>query len=697
MVISFYVLFFGGYNQVKKLLSLIGTISIVGSGASAVVACGGDSSGTAGSKLAGTLESKLKGLAVTPAKKGSKQSTLTPATTSSAAQAIIDKIKQKNIEVPNGTNPEIANSETITAMKSALYQANKVNGLTQADLSFLKFTGGDLVDNQAVPVKVTATVKSKSASTTLAVSLLSSKGTIVPTGTGQLSNFNINDPKVAPPAAPSGINYKKAQYSPWFDDGFNWEQFLNEAGIGNHVINDILDSSNQIVRLGFITSSDAKAFAQAQNSPVINAFKQYAQNNTSQKIVTPSVGGVLPLWMANWTDKYGNATPAQPTAAADTVYQFLTQIRNAGKDYEFSFGGWNHDSLAMSAELMGYSANKLANLYASIINAFKLKIMDFDIEGTDSGSTDDFGNKHPIQEGDKARELRMQALTILKNDPRYSNVIINFTYPAYLNGIEGLNNNQLLNAFRDGIINDVNAMAFDYSLWGYNKRITLPGETSIYAMSSVNAIADELKGAKIADPYTRIQATLMAGIEDQKYQVTTLTDLRLFTNFAITHKLAGISFWSSLYDMEQWIYNANKGELRPGHSFGLWNFNDMLTNGRKKDAYASGLKVQNLSYSNIAKNFTEGSLYKYQAANKPLDQNLWKGIKDAGILPSIDPSNITDQDFVSLYSTNFSFSNALKAVGFGPTLTTAPMSKAALQNELKLAQWSNQYLDKNLQ
>ena len=149
----------------KKLLSLIGAISVVGSGASAVVACGDDSSGAAASAL-------------TPAKKGSKESSLTPAQAAQSslapaaktgADAIKNKITETHLGVPADTNPDTTNSATINAIRTALRGVNPK--LTASDVADITFKAATLQPKKAVPVEAIITYGTGDAQSTASIGL----------------------------------------------------------------------------------------------------------------------------------------------------------------------------------------------------------------------------------------------------------------------------------------------------------------------------------------------------------------------------------------------------------------------------------------------------------------------------------------------------------------------------------------------
>ena len=90
----------------KKLLSLIGAMSIVGSGAATVISCSDNN--TSGQPTANDIASK---------------------------------ITNPDLTVPAGTNPDTTNSATINAIKKALQQANN---LANSDLTKITFASATL-------------------------------------------------------------------------------------------------------------------------------------------------------------------------------------------------------------------------------------------------------------------------------------------------------------------------------------------------------------------------------------------------------------------------------------------------------------------------------------------------------------------------------------------------------------------------
>ena len=121
----------------KKLLSLIGAISIVGSGASAVISCGNFS------KPKNDDQAK--------------------------ANAIRDKITNVNLTVAGGIAPGTENSDTIKAIKTALQSENPRLGIE--DLAKISFANATLQSGVSKVVKAIITVGKATAEKDLKVTL----------------------------------------------------------------------------------------------------------------------------------------------------------------------------------------------------------------------------------------------------------------------------------------------------------------------------------------------------------------------------------------------------------------------------------------------------------------------------------------------------------------------------------------------
>ncbi len=241
----------------KKLLSLIGAISIVGSGVSTVVGCGDDFSKPKNNdqEKANAIKDKIKKFDLTVenllpkgtensetikaiktalqeenptltakdlAKISFEETTLTAGravtvkatitvnkakafkdlnvtlaqTNQQKADAIKEKIINDTLIVVTGTNPNITNNETITAIKTVLQEANQ--SLTDADLATITFTGKNLEVGTGVTVTATITVGTEgtvgTAKKDLNVTLAKSDQQQANAIKGEISNPNLNVP-----------------------------------------------------------------------------------------------------------------------------------------------------------------------------------------------------------------------------------------------------------------------------------------------------------------------------------------------------------------------------------------------------------------------------------------------------------------------------------------------------------------------
>ena len=114
----------------KKLLSMLGALTLVGGGGVSVVACSNNSK---------------------------------------IIQSIKDKIKNTNIALPAEVNVDTSNAATITALKTALQNTNKL--LTKADLADITFAKTNLKANEQKN-NLTANIKAGSDTTTVSLNVI---------------------------------------------------------------------------------------------------------------------------------------------------------------------------------------------------------------------------------------------------------------------------------------------------------------------------------------------------------------------------------------------------------------------------------------------------------------------------------------------------------------------------------------------
>ncbi|GAA1795815.1 chitinase [Planosporangium flavigriseum] len=218
----------------------------------------------------------------------------------------------------------------------------------------------------------------------------------------------------------------------------------------------------------------------------------------------------------------GGCNPAWDSSrplAGGTDQQTINAIRAAGGDIEISFGGWSGTKLGPNCG----DANALAGAYQKVIDAYKLRVIDIDIE-----NSDEFEN-------DTVRRRIIDALKIVKQRNPDIKTVLTFgttkTGPNYY-GTQLINETKAAGAN----IDVYTIMPFDF------------GGTNMYT-DTVNA-AEGLKNAlkstfgwSDATAYGHMGISGMNGLTDQQEQVSpqTWTQIR---DYAKSKGLARLAYWS---------------------------------------------------------------------------------------------------------------------------------------------------------
>ncbi|MCW2642856.1 MAG: chitinase, partial [Dactylosporangium sp.] len=195
----------------------------------------------------------------------------------------------------------------------------------------------------------------------------------------------------------------------------------------------------------------------------------------------------------------------------------INTIRSAGGDVMISFGGASGPWL----EYYCGSASALAGAYQQVINAYKLKAIDIDIEGT------------PYNDP-ATRQRTIDALKIVKaNNPGIT------VYVTLGSGTNGPDNALINRAAASGLaVDGWSIMTFD---WG-----NTTGNQGLLTTQAVDGLHNLLKAAY---GYTDDQAyrhsgiSSMNGITDEHATVT-VNDFRTMLTYVQQHHLARFTFWS---------------------------------------------------------------------------------------------------------------------------------------------------------
>jgi hypothetical protein len=220
------------------------------------------------------------------------------------------------------------------------------------------------------------------------------------------------------------------------------------------------------------------------------------------------IGGTLP------TDTLPNGT---------TILSHVQNLQAAGVQIIISFGGAVGQEPAQACT----SVSSLQAAYQSVIDRYKVKMLDFDIEGgavTDQASID----------------RRNQALKALK--AANAGLVISYTLPVLPTGLVSTGVNILNSAKSAGFTPDViNVMAMDYGSANDNN-----GQMGLSATQAAQNTRNQVVAAGLS---SSIGVTPMIGINDTNTEIFKLTDANTLLNFAASNTyITRIAFWAVARD-----------------------------------------------------------------------------------------------------------------------------------------------------
>jgi chitinase len=221
-----------------------------------------------------------------------------------------------------------------------------------------------------------------------------------------------------------------------------------------------------------------------------------------------------------------------PVSSDGTLTGYVSNIRTAGGDVIFSFGGASGFELADVCT----SVSKLQAQYQKVIDKYGAKRLDFDIEVDDADSID---NKAAI-------DLRNRALAALqKANP---GLLISYTLPVDVSGLESNALFVLQSAKKFGVtVHSVNIMTMDY---GSPANPRTEGKN---AVSSANNTLAQLAQLGLN---AGLGIIVLPGKEDtftSSYpEEFTLTDAQTVVTYANAHRsqIDLLSFWELSRDQE---------------------------------------------------------------------------------------------------------------------------------------------------
>ncbi|MFJ5193550.1 chitinase [Streptomyces sp. NPDC088394] len=199
----------------------------------------------------------------------------------------------------------------------------------------------------------------------------------------------------------------------------------------------------------------------------------------------------------------------------------IDSIRAAGGDIVVSVGGWSGDKLGEKCT----SATALAGAYQKVINAYRLKALDIDIEDTEFSKA-------------TVRQRVVDALKIVKNaNPGIVTYVTMGTTPT---GPDATGKDLIKRGAAAGLDNDGwVVMPFDFG--GHSGTM---GAATVSALDGLKAAVKSAYGYDDDAAHRHIGVSSMNGKTDDPGETVTTTDFRTILGYAQQHHIARFAFWS---------------------------------------------------------------------------------------------------------------------------------------------------------
>jgi chitinase len=199
----------------------------------------------------------------------------------------------------------------------------------------------------------------------------------------------------------------------------------------------------------------------------------------------------------------------------------INAIHSAGGDVVVSFGGWSGNKLGEHCS----SASALAGAYQKVIDAYKLKAIDIDIEATEMSNA-------------TVRQRVVDALkTVKSNNAGIKTYVTMGTTPSGpdSDGVDLINKGAAAGLANDGWV----IMPFD--LGGHS------GSMGSVSTAAADGLKNAVKNAyhySDSVAYTHIGISSMNGKTDESDETVTTSDFSTILSYATSHHLARLTFWS---------------------------------------------------------------------------------------------------------------------------------------------------------
>ncbi|MFD8782758.1 chitinase [Kitasatospora sp. NPDC059599] len=199
----------------------------------------------------------------------------------------------------------------------------------------------------------------------------------------------------------------------------------------------------------------------------------------------------------------------------------IKSIRAADGDVVVSVGGWSGNKLGEKCS----SAGALAGAYQKVIDAYKLKALDIDIENTE------FGNA-------TVRQRVVDALKIVKT--KNPGIVTYVTLGTTPTGPDANGKDLIKRGAAAGLANDGWViMPFDFG--GHSGSM---GQATVSALDGLKAAVKSAYGYTDDAAYRHIGVSSMNGKTDEAGETVTTGDFRTILGYAKQHHLARFAFWA---------------------------------------------------------------------------------------------------------------------------------------------------------
>jgi chitinase len=226
-----------------------------------------------------------------------------------------------------------------------------------------------------------------------------------------------------------------------------------------------------------------------------------------------SDGGCSPAW--------DGSRPLEGGQDAETI----KAVQDAGGDVTPSIGGWSGSKLGEVCS----SAEELAGAYQKVIDAYKLKSIDVDIEANEF-------------EMPNVRQKVVDALKIVKE--KNKDIKVYLTFPTLEQAPTDNGKDLIKKGAAAGLdVDGWTVMPFDF---GHGDQdMAKATQTAVDGLAKI--VADEYKIDQ-EKAYGKVGFSSMNGKTDQPNESISPSDFQKMVDYATEHHLARVSFWSANRD-----------------------------------------------------------------------------------------------------------------------------------------------------